>query len=147
MYMKCRCNYICLYLCKYYIYNHLYHLDMKVKSETVSCSVMYDSVIPWTIACQETWVWSLGWEDPLEKGKATHFSILAWRFPCTVHPWGHTELYKTERLSLSSYLSHLFLNILGLGLHQSFTMKLGEVTSRQKARFPFKSRILKINLI
>ena len=28
---------------------------------------------------QETWVWSLGWEDPLEKGKATHSSILAWR--------------------------------------------------------------------
>ena len=28
---------------------------------------------------QETWVQSLGWEDPLEKGKATHFSILAWR--------------------------------------------------------------------
>ena len=27
----------------------------------------------------ETWVRSLGWEDPLEKGKATHFSVLAWR--------------------------------------------------------------------
>ena len=27
---------------------------------------------------RETWVWSLGWEDPLEKGKATHSSILAW---------------------------------------------------------------------
>ena len=30
-------------------------------------------------ALQETWVESLGWEDPLEKGKATHSSILAWR--------------------------------------------------------------------
>ena len=30
-------------------------------------------------AMQETWVWSLGWEDPLEKGMATHSSILAWR--------------------------------------------------------------------
>ena len=30
---------------------------------------------------QETWVWSLGWEDPLEKEKATHSSILAWRVP------------------------------------------------------------------
>ena len=28
-------------------------------------------------AVQETWVWSLGWEDPLEKGKATHYSILS----------------------------------------------------------------------
>ena len=33
---------------------------------------------------QETWVPSLGWEDPLEKGKATHSSILAWRTPRTV---------------------------------------------------------------
>ena len=32
----------------------------------------------------ETWVKSLGWEDPLEKGKATHSSILAWRIPRTV---------------------------------------------------------------
>ena len=32
-------------------------------------------------ALQETWVQSLGWEDPLEKGEATHSSILAWRIP------------------------------------------------------------------
>ena len=35
-------------------------------------------------AVQETWVRSLGWEDPLEKGKATHSSILAWKIPWTV---------------------------------------------------------------
>ena len=35
-------------------------------------------------AIQETWVRSLGWEDVLEKGKATHSSILAWRNPWTV---------------------------------------------------------------
>ena len=35
-------------------------------------------------AMQETWVQSLGWEDPLEKGKATHSSILAWRISWTV---------------------------------------------------------------
>jgi len=33
---------------------------------------------------QETWVHSLGWEDPLEEGKATHSSILAWRIPWTI---------------------------------------------------------------
>ena len=33
---------------------------------------------------KETWVRSLDWEDPLEKGKATHSSILAWRIPWTV---------------------------------------------------------------
>ena len=35
-------------------------------------------------AMWETWVQSLGWEDPMEKGKATHSSILAWRIPWTV---------------------------------------------------------------
>ena len=36
-------------------------------------------------AMQETWVRLLGWEDPLEKGKATHSSIPAWRIPWTVY--------------------------------------------------------------
>ena len=37
---------------------------------------------------QETWVWSLGQEDPLEKGMATHSSILAWKIPLTEKPGG-----------------------------------------------------------
>ena len=37
-------------------------------------------------AMQETWVQSLGQEDPLEKGMATHSSILAWRIPWTEEP-------------------------------------------------------------
>ena len=37
-------------------------------------------------AMLETWVQSLGWEDPLEKGMATHCSILAWRIPWTEEP-------------------------------------------------------------
>ena len=39
-------------------------------------------------AMQETWVQSLGWEDPLEKGKATHSNILAWRISWTVQFMG-----------------------------------------------------------
>ena len=39
-------------------------------------------------AMQETWVQSLGWEDPLEEGVATHSSILAWRTPQTEEPGG-----------------------------------------------------------
>ena len=35
---------------------------------------------------QETQVRSLGWEDPLEKGMATHSSVLVWRIPCTEEP-------------------------------------------------------------
>ena len=37
---------------------------------------------------QEIWVRSLGWEDPLEKGKATHSSIPAWRIKGLYSPWG-----------------------------------------------------------
>ena len=39
-------------------------------------------------AMQETWVLSLGWEDALEEGKATHSSILAWRTPMVEEPGG-----------------------------------------------------------
>ena len=39
-------------------------------------------------AMQETWIRSLGWEDPLEKEIATHFSILAWEIPWTEEPDG-----------------------------------------------------------
>ena len=39
---------------------------------------------------QETWAQSLTWEDPLEKGMATHFSILAWRIPVDRGAWWAT---------------------------------------------------------
>ena len=39
---------------------------------------------------KETWVWSLGWEDPLEEGMATHSSILAWRIPMDRGVWQAT---------------------------------------------------------
>ena len=46
---------------------------------------------------QETWVRSLGWEDPLEEGMATHSRILAWRTPMDkslagYSPWGCKQL-------------------------------------------------------
>ena len=47
-------------------------------------------------AVQETWVQSLGREDPLEKGKATHSSILVWRIPWAVKKWGCKEADTTE---------------------------------------------------
>ena len=56
---------------------------------------------------QKTWVWSLVWEDPLEEGMATHFSVIAWRIPmdigalqATVHEVAESDT--TERLSTSS---------------------------------------------
>ena len=44
----------------------------------------------------ETWVQSLGWEDPLEAGMATHSSILAWRFPMDRGAWWATVLEVTK---------------------------------------------------
>ena len=57
-------------------------------------------------AIQETCVRPLGWEDPLEKGMATHSSILAQRIPWTEEPdrlqfMGHKELDTAERLTIS----------------------------------------------
>ena len=57
-------------------------------------------------AMQETWVRFLCGEDPLEKGMATHSSILVWRIPWTEElvgysGWGHKELDTTEQLKLS----------------------------------------------
>ena len=53
-------------------------------------------------AMQKMWVWFLGWEDPLEKGKATYSSVLAWKIPWTVYsPWGCKVSGRIDRLSLS----------------------------------------------
>ena len=48
-----------------------------------SCVSLVAQLVKNPPAMWETWVWSLGWEDTLEKGKATHSSILAWRIPGT----------------------------------------------------------------
>ena len=58
-------------------------------------SCPHDSVVKNPPAMQETCVRSLGWVEPLEKGKATHSSILAWRIPWTV---------RTQLSNFHSYL-------------------------------------------
>ena len=80
--------------------------------EGIGCLLQYSwfSLVAQTIknlpAMQENWVQSLGWEDPLEKGVATHFSILAWRIPMDRGSWqlykihgGLKELDRTEQIS------------------------------------------------
>ena len=47
-------------------------------------------------AVWESWVRSLGWEDPLEKGKATHSSILGWRIPWTIHGVSKTRTQQSD---------------------------------------------------
>ena len=63
-------------------------------------------------AMQETWVQSLGWEDPLEKEMATHSSIRAWRIPRTEErlvdysPWGHRDSDTASPAEASDSHSH-----------------------------------------
>ena len=61
-------------------------------SKSTGFSIVNASLVAQTVknllAVQETRIQSLGQEDPLEKGKATHFSVLAWRIPCTEEPGG-----------------------------------------------------------
>ena len=52
-------------------------------------------------AMQETWIWSLGWEDPLEKGMAAHSSILAWKIPWTEEPSSQQSMGSQSQTQLS----------------------------------------------
>ena len=65
--------------CRYIIYIHIY------PSIWVSLVAQMVKNPP---ALQETWLWSVAWEDPLEEGMATHSSILTWRMPWTEEPGG-----------------------------------------------------------
>ena len=66
-------------------------------------------------AIQETWVGSLGWEDPLEKGKAIHSSNLAWRIPRTVQFMGLQRV----RLDWATFAFTLLWGLLTFGLSAS----------------------------
>ena len=88
-------------------------MGLAVEAPCLSCTLpLGASLVAQTVknlpAMQETQVQYLGWEDPLEKGMATHSSILAWRIPWTEEPSGlHTvhgaakESNTTEQLTLS----------------------------------------------
>ena len=58
-------------------------------------------------AMQETQVQALGQEDALEKGKATHSSILAWRFPRTEEPGGLYSLWGCKKSDMTELLTLL----------------------------------------
>ena len=63
--------------------------------------LLLSSLVPQAVkdlpAMLETWLQSLGWEDPLEKGMATHCSIFAWRVPWTEEP-GRLESMGFQRV-------------------------------------------------
>ena len=56
-------------------------------------------------AMQETWVQSLGWEDPLEEEMATHSNILAWKIPQTEEPGGIQSIGLQSQTWLSTCLT------------------------------------------
>ena len=59
------------------------------------------------LAMQESWVQSLGWEDPLKESMATHSSILAWRIPVDLGAWWATVPGVTKSLTqLSNEAQH-----------------------------------------
>ena len=81
---------------------------MNFKERLYRASPVAQMIKNWP-AMQETWVLSLGWEDPLEEGMATHSSILAWRIPMDREAWqatvhGVTESGTTEQLSTEQYV-------------------------------------------
>ena len=91
------------------MYSSLYLLIPKLLTSLSSC-LFRASLMPQLVkhlpAMQETQVPSLGQENPLEKGMATHSSIIAWRIPGTEEPGGYSprgrkELATTEQLTPS----------------------------------------------
>ena len=80
---------------------------------TYSASLVAQMVKKNLFVMQETQVWSLDWEDPLEEAMATHSSILTWRILWTEKPgglqsMGHIELDTTEQLTLSLSICRVF---------------------------------------
>ena len=63
-------------------------------------------------AMQETWVQSLGWKDPLEKGMASHSRSLAWRIPWTEEPGGLQFTGSQSQTQLNQLSTHVLLNFL-----------------------------------
>ena len=72
-------RYACSIYVSCYFYNYYYKLPTPVLLGFPVAQLLKN---PPTM--QETWVQSLHWEDPLEEGKGTHSSILAWRIPWSV---------------------------------------------------------------
>ena len=88
---------------------------LSFSSSSLSTSLVAQ-VIKTPPAMRETWIQSLGWEDPLEKGKATHSS--SGEFPGLYTPWGRKELDTSERRSLSFSLFQVWNRAPFCGLHQ-----------------------------
>ena len=97
------------------------------------------------LAMWETWVWTLGWKDPLEKGSATHSKILAWRIPGTRGVNKESDM--TKQLSLSSHASKVMLKILQARLQQYVNWELLDVLAGFRKGRGAKDQIANIHWI
>ena len=81
-------GYIISFLCILFFTGQLFYAVLSLVAQMVkNLSAMW-----------ETWVQSLGWEDPLEEGTATHSSILAWRIPMDRGAWRATIFAGSQRV-------------------------------------------------
>ena len=85
---------------------------------------------------RETWVQSLGWEDPLEKGIATHSSILAWRIHGLYRSWGCKDSDTTEWLLLNQECRHR--EIIGQSIKKIFLVPWWIEIEKECTFFPLE---------
>ena len=98
------------------LYFWLIHSYLKLLTAAMNYSSLFRApLLAQTVknlpAMQEAWVWSLGWEDPLEKGMETHSSVLAWRISWTEELMGHSPWHHK---ALDTTLSHTHFHFLFL---------------------------------
>ena len=82
-----------------------------LRNPALTCASLVAQTVNNSTAVQDTWIRSLGWEDPLEKGIATHSSIAAWRIPRTEEP-GRLQSTVSQRVrhnwsELAQHIQHL----------------------------------------
>ena len=87
---------------------------------------------------QEMWVRSLGWEDPLEEGMATHSSILTWRIPWTEKPGGLTVHSVTQSWT---QLKQLSMHTCACCYQGVIASRLSKLTGQKKAVAPHSSTL------
>ena len=102
---------------QYSFINHLTCVEISNDNSSLTSDICH--LCPFTLVAQmvknlfvmqENWVWFLCWEEPLEEGMATHFSIPAWenhyglRSLVGYSPWGRKELDTTEWLSTAQHI-------------------------------------------
>ena len=126
-----------------YLDNVLWSRHLKFIITSMCGSFLVGQIVKTLPEMREIQVWSLGWEDPLEKGMRTHSSILAWRIPWTEEPVGlqstglHRVRHDWNNLAHNTHqyvyvyayicvcVCHIHTNILYVHIYlKTFTLKL-----------------------